>query len=107
MKQSKNTRLTAGFTLIEVLLIIVVVAIVGGTGYYVVSQRSKATVNNTVPKQQAPVKAGTVADIEAKSTADLTNEQKLEADTATQEAASATAEASAIDSVGDGYEASF
>lgn len=107
MKQSKNIRLTAGFTVIEVLLIIVIVAVVGGTGYYVVSQRSKTTGNNTAPKQQEPAKAGTIADIDAKNTADLTSEQKAEDDLATKEAESATAEASAMDNVGAGYETSF
>lgn len=107
MTHTKNTKLTAGFTVVEVLLIIVIVAVVGGTGYYVVSQRSKTTSSNSSTEKTTTSKVGTIGDVESKANSDLASEQKAEDDAANQEATAATTEANAIDNVGGGYETNF
>ena len=95
----------SGFAVVEILLIVVILATVGGVGYYVVSQ-NKAK-NSSASQSVTTAKRGTIGDVEAKNNQALNDEMKAEDSAANQETAAANAEISAAQSVGDGYETSF
>lgn len=104
MKDQKE-KSQQGFAVVEALLILVVIGLLGGVGYWVLTQRS--TTNMSASNSSVP----TAAPKDLKSTQsfeEVVNQDLQTVDTSNDNAASAYAgasqsDASAVSSVGDAY----
>jgi len=102
---SDKARRQQGFALVESLLIIVIIALIVGVGYWVVTQRNKNNTTATSDSQTTTAKApeGTTASIDQLTQADSQAEAAIDSKYAANEQTNSTSTNAALKNLGGAY----
>lgn len=103
MAKSKK-RFKSGFAVVEALLIIVIIGIIGGVGYWVMTQRNGATDTATEAAKTLPTsKPGTLSAIDQLAGQDSQTETNIGNQYDTQTQTTAQSSNAAASNLGDAY----
>lgn len=104
-----------GFAVLEVILVVLVVVVAGGIGFWTVSKNKTNRSSNNIPqKPSSTVKSelssselGTIKGTEKLTSIEIEDDQKAEEDYSNKEQDNAVSDSSAINKTSEGYDVSL